>query len=170
MKRILILGIIILIALPGYPQNGKKSRKEVRMERNSNRIGQVKTMVDAKNYIFDATHAIPLGGSSFYLNYPYDLTVKGDSAFAYLPYFGVAYFVTGYGDVDGGIEFKEPIKDYLVEPTKTGKQISFEVKAPKDTYYFLLSVSKLGYATLEVTCINRQPIQFYGSIEEIRKK
>ena len=165
MKRILIITCLILLFYPGFPQEMKKSRKDIRAERESKRIEKINTLLDSRNYVFNATHALPMGGTSIYLTSSYDLTIIGDSVEAFLPFFGVAYQAE-YGGRDGGIKFSEPIREYTVEPTKAGKMIKIEVKAPKDIYRMTLSASRLGYATLQVTCNNRQPIQFYGTIEE----
>jgi hypothetical protein len=168
MKLLLVFIITLTFVVVGFAQKGEKSGKELRIEKEANKIELIKNLLDSRNYVFNATHALPMGGSSIFLNSSYDLTIKGDSVYSYLPYFGVAYQAE-YGDRNGGIQFEEPVGDYSVESSKSGKQIRFKVKAPKDSYQFLLSVSDLGYANLQVTCNNRQPINFYGTIEEVEK-
>lgn len=143
-----------------------EGQKKTRKEREELRMKEVQELIDSGEYVFTASHALPMSGTSIYLDAWYDLTITGDSACAYLPYYGVAY-QADYGDREGGIKFEEPYRKYTVETTKSGKQISFEIKEGRELYKISLSVSEMGYATLFVTCLNRQPIRFYGTIQEI---
>jgi hypothetical protein len=169
MARQIIFVALFLLVNSVFAQEGIKSGKVKRLARVAKRTEQVKRLLGSKDFIFVATQALPMSGSAIYLNPSYDLKIKGDSAFAYLPFYGVAYYAE-YGGRNGGIEFNELYNDYSEITSNSRTEISFRVKAPKDTYRFQLSVSDLGYATLNVSCVNRQPIQFYGTIEEIKKE
>jgi hypothetical protein len=167
MTRFTVLIIVCFLALTSFSQDNAKTRKKIKAEKEAKRIEHVDSILAAKNFLFVPTYALPMGGSSIYLNSSYDLKIKGDSAISYLPFFGVAYYAE-YGGSNGGIEFSEPYGDYTIKPVKSGKEIRFNVKTAKDTYRFLLTTSNIGYATLHVDCINRQPIQFNGMIEEVK--
>ena len=167
MKKIIIIALLLVSVLPMTAQ--EKSRKDRKAEKEAQRKEEVQDLLKSRNFKFVADHALPMGGKSMYLSSPYDLTLKNDSAFAWLPYFGVAY-QADYGDRDGGIKFKEPVNNLKVEDTKTGEDISFRIKSKKDTYDMVLSVSDLGHADLNITCINRQPIRFRGSIHPIEEE
>jgi hypothetical protein len=81
----------------------------------------------------------------------------------------VAY-TAEYGGGEGGIKFSETagVSDWQV--SKKGYDIRLEVKAPKDIYILYLSVSRLGYATLDVLCQNRQPMNFTGIVRAVPAK
>lgn len=167
MRRLIFLLFLLSFSLAGLAQKGEISRKEIRRQKEAQKAELVQSVLSSKTFIFIATHALPLGGSSIFLTSSHDMKIKNDSAFVYLPYFGVAYQVE-YGG-NGGFEFNEPVLDYQSELTKNGTGIRFEVKTKRDFFKFRLTVSDLGYATLQVTSNNRQPIQFFGTIDEEEK-
>jgi len=160
MKRLVIIFFSLFVV---FLCEGQKT---TRKEREARRMEEVQELIRLGEYVFTASHALPMSGTSVYLDAWYDLTIKGDSAFAYLPYYGIAYQAE-YGDREGGIKFEEPLRDYKVETTKSGKEISFEIKDTNELYKITLSVSEIGYANLYVTCFKRQPIRFYGTIQKI---
>lgn len=164
MQRLIIIGFLLLLSLAGTAQDQTKSRKEIRKERELRQTEKIKKLLDAKSFVFKATHALPAGEGSIYLTSSYDLKIKNDSAIAFLPYYGVAY-TASYGG-DGGFDFGELMKNYESQPSKTGTDIRFDVNTKKDRYRFFLSVSDLGYATLMVSSNNRQQIQFFGTIDQ----
>ena len=75
-------------------------------------VDKVTQKVQSKDFVITVNYANPLRGQQIYLTSDYDLRIKNDSAFAYLPYYGVAY-VAPYGISEGGIKFSEPVNDYL---------------------------------------------------------
>ena len=54
------------------------------------KVQEVNSKVQSKDFTIEVKYANPIGGGHFNLSYGYDLRIKNDSAFAYLPYFGVA--------------------------------------------------------------------------------
>lgn len=162
MKRYFILLLLFLVTIV-ITDGQEKSRKEIRSERNAKMVKEIKHYIDSKAFVFEALQANPLGGSTIHLTSPYDLKIKGDTAIAFLPYFGVAYRAE-YGSTEGGIKFDEQMEDYKVIYKKQNYDITFKINTLKDNYSIHLTVSDSGYGTLNVTCVNRQFISFYGRI------
>jgi len=155
----------ILISFHSLSQVGQKeSRKEIRREKADKLAIEIHQMAESRSLVFVASEAHPMGGGVIHLTSPYDLKIKGDSVFAYLPYYGVAYHAE-YGSSEGGIKFREPAREYRSLFAKSVYEISFKVKSPVDFYTLKLSFSRTGYGTLGVTSNNRQFISFSGRVE-----
>jgi len=91
-------------------------------------IHEVTQKVQTKDFTIVVNYANPMRWRQIYLNSEYELRIRNDSAFAYLPFFGVAYSVP-YGGGEGGIKFTEPMKNYSIVPNKKkdGWDIRFKV-------------------------------------------
>jgi len=148
-------------------------------------------IIDAQNYVFVATMAIPMnssdvnaimnrlpgstgGGSINLTGSNYDLRVNKDSLTAYLPYYGRS-FVGRIGDREGGIKFKSKDFSYNNQIRKKGGwTITMKPKDVKDNYnsnYSLtLNITTTGYGTLVVNSNNQQPITFNGYLAEPKAK
>ena len=129
----------------------------------------VQNFIKSKEFVFKAQTVLPITGMSRQLTSDYDVRFLGDSIVAYLPYFGRAYSA-GYGE-GGGIDFTSTKFDYkATQRRKGGWDISIKPKDAKDVQQMNLTVSENGYATLQVTSNNRQPISFNGYIVERKRK
>lgn len=146
-----------------------------------------KKIIEAQNFVFVATQALPMSSHDVSavlnkLNSPngagaiqltgaqYDLIVGKDSVMAFLPFYGRAY-TTSLDPNDSGTKFKSKEFSYQSKKTKKGSwNITIVPKDVKDSQKLTLSVTKSGYATLNVMNNNRQPISFNGYISEIKKK
>lgn len=163
MKNIIFTYILlILFAVPLSAQT-QKNRKERRTEKQENKIKEIKNLIENRTFVFEPTHALPLGSGSISLNHSFDAEVKGDTLYSYLPFFGVAYRVE-YGGRDGGFDFTQPLEKYEVSNDDNGYRINLEVKNKMDYLTYNFQISELGYATLNITSTNRQAITFYGYI------
>lgn len=170
MKNIIftmILSVAFLSATVAQ-ENNRKSRKERKAEKEAKKIEEVKNLLDSQTFVFNATHALPLGGGSKYLSYDYDVTVKNDTVNSYLPFYGVAYRVE-YGGRDTGFDFIQPLEKYEMEKDKDGYIVDLEVDKGMDHLNYTFHISEVGYATLHVTSTNRQSITYYGTIEVIEE-
>ncbi len=141
-----------------------KTGKAQRREKAQRTAAEIKELITSRSFDFQVNQALPMGGGAIYLTSQYDLKIKGDSAFAWLPYYGVAYRAD-YGSSEGGIKFREPVKDYKLVLKKSGYEITFSVHTVQDNYNLHLEISETGYGTLGVTSINRQFISFSGRME-----
>jgi hypothetical protein len=129
----------------------------------------VQNFVRSKEFVFKAQTVMPMTGASRQLTSEYDVKFLGDSIVAYLPYFGRAYSA-GYGE-GGGIDFTSTKFDYKVKQRrKGGWDIAIKPNDAKDIQQLNFTVSDNGYATLQVTSNNRQPISFNGYIVERKRK
>ena len=130
---------------------------------------QVQNLINSKNFVFKAQTMLPMTGGSRQLTSEYDVRVLGDSVVSYLPYFGRAYSVT-YGE-PGGLDFTSTKFDYEVNHRKKGGwDVTIKLTDTRDVQQLNFTISENGYATLQVTSNNRQPISFNGYIAERKRK
>ncbi|MGY3211499.1 DUF4251 domain-containing protein [Mucilaginibacter sp. HD30] len=193
MKKLLNINYAILICLfctgTGFAQNTKADKKAAQ-------AAELKRIVEGKKYVFKANSANPtgsssvqvsgssiqagnlasmMGGGSVTLTSTYDLTLSNDTLTAFLPYYGVAY-TAPLNPTEGGIKLKTTKFDYKVTEKKKGsmeivfKPLDLQQRAPADVQRMILTVSAGGYANLQITLLNRQPISFSGTLEEIKPK
>ncbi len=129
-------------------------------------VQQVTQKVQSKDFTISVNYANPFRGRQIPLTSEYDLRIKNDSAFAYLPYFGVAY-VAPYGTSEGGIKFSEPIKEYSMTPNKrnNGWDIRFKINTPQYQYEFFVSIFNNGSSTFSVNSYQRDQISFSGEVK-----
>lgn len=128
----------------------------------------VQNFIKSKEFVFKAQTVLPMTGMSRQLTSEYDVRFLGDSVVAYLPYFGRAYSA-GYGE-GGGIDFTSTKFEYKVkERKKGGWDITIKPQDAKDVQTLIFTVSENGYASLQVTSNNRQPISYNGYVMERKK-
>ncbi len=165
MKNIIFTSLLIVAFLfTATAQQEQKSRKERRQEKHEQKKEEIKKLLEDRTFVFNPTHAMPLGGGSIYLSHSFDAVVKGDTLNSYLPFYGVAYRAE-YGSTKSAFDFVQPIEDYEFEKEDDGYQVNLEVKNSTDYLSYNFHISEIGYATLNVTSTNRQAISFYGYIE-----
>ena len=76
MKNVLIFGLFFLLTFNVNAQEPqKKSRKEIRAEKEAKRIEETKALVESKTFVFDARNVNPMGGRSRSLTTQYDVKV-----------------------------------------------------------------------------------------------
>lgn len=125
---------------------------------------QVALAVENKAFTIVVNQAIPQSGKSRMLTSEYTLTVRNDSIFSYLPYFGVSYSVP-YGGGKGLI-FEESVTKYEVTKKKKGElKVLLETRNDEERYQYNLSIFPNGKTTIYVQPTNRQGITFYGEME-----
>ncbi|WP_183559279.1 DUF4251 domain-containing protein [Mucilaginibacter sp. SP1R1] len=167
--------ITVLIALAFISINTVNAQTS-RKDKKAAQVAEIKTIVEAQNYVFKANYALPSRGSSRSLTSDYDFVVSKDTIIAYLPYFGRAY-TAPYNPTEGGIKFTNTHFSYVskagkkggwtvtIKPTGKDKNISDW----RDVQILTLSISTDGYASLQVISSNRDPISFNGTIEARKK-
>ncbi len=130
--------------------------------------GAVKTMLDAKQFVFRANTAHPLGGGQIILNTEYDVILRNDSIICHLPYFGRAFSAPIGGE--GGIRFVTSDFDYTISPVKRGNYVvTIQIKENIEVTTMSFRVSEGGYASLVVNSRNRQSISFNGNMMPIKR-
>ncbi|MES2063890.1 MAG: DUF4251 domain-containing protein [Bacteroidota bacterium] len=160
-KILFALFITVTVIAPVHAQS-KKAIKEAK------KVAEIKGLIDAKNYVFQASYMYPSGGGARYLTSPYDLTVAPDTVEAYLPYWGVAYSGAGYNSSDdNGIKFRSTKFDYKTNAKKDGSYIiNIKTNDTRNVTQMTLQVYNNGNADLTVISMNRQQIRFNGYIVE----
>jgi hypothetical protein len=129
-------------------------------------ISAITRKVESKDITVTVHYVNPLRMKQVVLTSEYDLRIKNDSAFAYLPYFGVAYSAS-YGSSEGGIKFAEPMNDYIITPNKksNGWDIRFKISSKEDVYEIFMNVFNNGSTSFSVTSQKRDMISFGGEIK-----
>lgn len=122
--------------------------------------------VESRNFKVLFNFAYPFRMQPVSLTSEYSLKISGDSAYAFLPYYGVAY-TAPMNPSEGGIKFEALMEDYSVKsvPRKDESIVTFKVSQGVTNYKFRLSIYGNGKATLHVSDFNRDPISFAGEME-----
>jgi hypothetical protein len=166
MKTILLSLLVFSFIFVHAQEPKKKSKKELKAEKKAQQIMLTKALIDSKAYVFAATTVNPVKMRTVVLTSEYDVKIKNDSLFSYLPYYGRAYTASMGGD--SPMIFKGPIIKYSTENGKKGNYIiKVKVANKSDRLDYSFNVSETGSATLNVISNNRQSISYYGDIEKI---
>lgn len=157
MKKIIFLIAITALLISCKSGSGLSKAEE---------MAQTTAKIESMDYSFLPQTALPMGGRSVSLSYPYSLKVSKDTISSYLPYFGRAY-TAPYPSDEGGIKFTSTNFEYDLIGNGNGNwDATIETKDEnKKKYRLTLKMSDSGYATLTVLDNDRQSISFYGKIE-----
>lgn len=153
-SRYFWLAIIAFALLPASIQAQNKKDKKA----------QIKTIVEAQNYVFKAQTALPQSGSTRQLTSDFDLQVSKDTIVSDLPYFGRA-FTAPLNPSEGPLQFTSTDFQYSVSNRKKGGwDVVITPKDVNDPRQLNLSIFDNGTASVIVTSYNRQPISFNGYV------
>lgn len=165
MKTInLLVIIILLVGAFGFKQDDKKeikARKQLEMAQ----------LIEKGHFKFVARSAHSDLGVFNNLTPNYDMVFDSLKIKAYLPYYGRAYQAK-YGDSNGGVKF-DLVASKLEKTYNERKQmytIKVELKDNDEQYSINLSAGLNGFADLTINFVNRQWINYYGTIEKIEEK
>jgi hypothetical protein len=128
-----------------------------------NAQSNIKPLIDAQRYVFEAQFAVPMSGRTRTLTSLYTLTVSKDSVIADLPYFGKANFAP-LDPTNEGITFTSTNFDYTVNRTKKAWNITIKPRDISDGNQLFFTVFDNGSASLQVTSNTRDGISFNGFI------
>jgi hypothetical protein len=143
--------------------------QHAKADKESEKEALTKNLILSKNFTFKAQSVMPMRGGTRQLTSDYDLKVSGDSLIVYLPYFGRA-FTAPINPGAGGIQFTSSDFEYKVEERrKGGWNINIVPKDNNSVREMLLTISKKGYATLQILSTNRDAISFNGYIAESKR-
>jgi len=149
------LAIIAFICLPGmgWAQQQKKDRK-----------AEIKSIVEAQNYVFKAQTALPTAGTVRQLTSDFDLQVSKDTIISDLPYFGRAY-TAPLNPSEGPLQFTTTKFQYMVSNNKKGGwNVTITPKDLTDPRELIMTIFDNGSASMVVNSTNRQPISFNGYV------
>lgn len=129
-------------------------------------VQQITQKVESKDFTIKVNYALPMRMKQIALTSDYDLKIKNDSAFAYLPYYGVAH-VAPMNPSEGGIKFNEKLTDYNIRQNKKkdGWEINFKVINNEYHYQIYLNIFNTGSSTITINSYERDAITFYGNID-----
>lgn len=163
MKSFIKISFLFTLAAFAY---GGANAQTAKQEKQKEEQTQIKQAIDSKSYVFNAQSMLPMSGPSRQLNGAYDLTITDDKINSFLPYMGRMY-TAPIDPAEGPLRFTSTDFDYAIKQEKKGGwQISIKPKDVRSVREFILNVSVDGYATLQVSGNDRQPITFYGYISE----
>jgi uncharacterized protein DUF4251 len=153
MKNILLMLCFIFIT---YSQlQAQDSTKE-----------KMKTMIDARHYVFEPNNMITSRGRSRYLTPGYFFRVNGDTLTVYLPYVGRAYSAP-VDPSDAGYDFTTTDFTYAVsEGKKKSYNVSVKTKGKVYNTDFTLTVYDNGTAYLSASGSDKDPVSYNGDIKE----
>jgi hypothetical protein len=153
-SRFLWLAVIACALFPVTVEaQHKKDKKE-----------QIKSMVEAQNYVFKAQTALPASGATRQLTSDFDLHVSKDTIVSDLPYFGRA-FTPPLNPSEGPLRFTSTDFQYSVANRKKGGWlVTITPKDVHDPRQLTLNIFENGTASVIVTSYNRQPISFNGYV------
>ena len=156
-RRIMLL--ILFIAGTGIftlQAQNREERKELKEQ-------TVKEKIESENYRIDINTAYPRRGRMIPLTSIYSVTIRNDSVFSQLPYFGRAYSIP-YGGGQG-LMFNAPIDQYTMAMGKRGaSKINFTAKSPEDQFRFRITIYSNGSSSIDVDMQNRESISFSGDL------
>ena len=139
-------------------------------DKKAAKLAAIKNMVESQNYVFKAQTVLPMSGPTRQLTTDYDVKITKQSIISYLPYFGRAYSAP-MDPTKGGIQFTSKDFDYTLTPgKKDGWSVLIKPKDYRDVQQMTLTISSTGYASVQVTSTNRQPISFNGTVVAPKSK
>jgi len=164
MKTLAFTFILILSVTLVFAQDSKKSKKQLKAEKKAERIQQVKTAIDNKSFVFKAYSVVPKNEKTKALISDFGIEVSVDSIFSYMPYYGNTYSRDYASTNDSPMGFMQPIESYKRVKTKSGYDVSINVKNKNDIIDLAFHISKNGDATVVASSLNRQSITYMGEI------
>ena len=165
MKTIKLICLLfpLVSSFIAYSQDSKEEQK-------SEKQAEIKSLVEAKHFVFRPQSATAARGATQQLSYGYSLTVSPNEVVSDLPYFGRAYSAP-MNPSDGGIRFTSTEFDYSVKNRKKGGwDITVIPKDVPNAPKVYLSVTSAGNTSARVISTNRESISFSGFIEEQKKE
>lgn len=168
-KITLLLVTMMLCSHALYSQ----SKKELKAEEAAKEFEAMNTLIDSKNFEFQADWATSQGGRRVNLTTSANmLKIENDSANIYLPYFGTMTSGGAAMTSDGGINFTGEIESYkkTVNEKKQKIIVQFSARTSNDKYDFYMTIYKGGNSLITLNSNYRSVIKYDGRTGEIRKK
>jgi hypothetical protein len=156
--------LCLLFSINTYSQ--EKTKQQIKEEKKQEQQRQLEAMIDAKNFVFTANRAMPLGMRSV------DLTTRSnvvkflpDSIMGDMPYFGESHGGGAYGTGDAGIKFEGVPEEYTITKGEKGYEVEAKIKGNNnDVYQLYLSINFGGYASLSISSNYKSSISYSGEI------
>ncbi|MBP7509423.1 MAG: DUF4251 domain-containing protein [Prolixibacteraceae bacterium] len=166
MKKIFILSILLLLSAPLFSKN--ECIKRERHIKDSIEFADLLNMAESKSFLFSTEQVLPMSASAIHVGGDgYYVTVRNDSVFCELPFYGRAYNVNL--NERGGFHFEEPIINYKlkVNNKKSKIDITIKVNIPRDNVVLHFTLTGKENSSLSVTSNNRSNISYWGDISNL---
>jgi hypothetical protein len=147
-----------------------QTKKELKAEEAQKEYEMMKSLINSKEYVFDATWISTTRGRRINISGGSNsITVKQDSTEAAMQFFGEVYSIRNSSE---GVAFDNVIENYKVEfnDKKRRITISYNVKNKSETYGVLMSVSKTGYCYVDVFSNNKSNVTYDGNVSAIKNE
>ncbi|MEP6931912.1 MAG: DUF4251 domain-containing protein [Flavobacterium sp.] len=162
MKISFLIVLFSFLIFQGFAQ--EKTKKELKAQRELQKQKEIESLINSRNFVFDAEKANPLGYRMMILDYnTYTIKVDEANVVSDLPYFGRGYNIP-YGSSDGGMKFEGKPENITIEKVKKRYIIKMIVKGKNDVYNLLFSVFSDGGTSVSITSNNRASISYDGNI------
>lgn len=185
------LGIALMALVLGCASRNTQNTAQ----QNKQAYDHLKQLVDSKKFTITSNQALPVASGSLnqlsnsgllgigntaasiniigHTNY---LTIKGDSVFGFLPFFGEQRFGGDYpGNTHLGIEFKDVPKNYQVsfDENKLKADLSFNIRDQyrnQESYTVYITLYPNLKSDLRVISSTRSSMGYYGYVEPLEEE
>ena len=149
MKNLILTIILILSVSLSFAQDSvKKSKKQLKAERKTQKIQLIKSVIDSKVFVFKAYSVIPKNERTKALTSDFGIEIRNDSIFSYMPYFGNTYSRDYSSFTDSPMGFAQAMKSYKKVKTKSGYDIQIKVNNLNDIIDIVFHISKGFYQAI----------------------
>jgi len=148
-----------------------QTKKELKQEKAQKEYEALKTLINLKEYVFDATWISTSRGRRINISAGSNsIIVKQDSTKAAMQFFGEVYSLRSTSGE--GVAFDNVMENYQVkfDDKKRRISISFNVKNKSETYGVFISVNKTGYAYVDIYSNNKSNVTYDGNLSAIKKE
>lgn len=173
MKSLVIgfVGVFLFFSC-GSSSKSNSDKKAIKEQAKQERIEEVKVMLASGHYVFDADVAMGQRGRMITVSGDnYTLEIMGDSATAYLPFYGTSHMVVDMSG-DGGIKFTSKLEELSTSSNEKRNSFVLKTVARKNmiTYTIMLEVFENGNASLNVNPSNSSSMSYDGQIMPLIKE
>ncbi|MEY8848986.1 DUF4251 domain-containing protein [Psychroserpens sp. XS_ASV72] len=155
---------------------------------SSDQLEELKQMVEEKYYRIVSDRAYPQvtsamnslqntglvpRGSSVgqidLISIPNYVTIKGDSIFAELPYYGERQLYSGYNGSDNSVSVKGLYSDYSVTQNDKNNSyvIKIDAKSQTETIQFVITLFPNLKSSIHLNSTSRRPIRYSGQVSAL---
>ena len=166
-KHILILVVLVFGMQLSFSQT-KAEKKAAKQEKQEQDFAAVKTLLETKQFTFEATWATTQSGKRINLiGNPNVLILDEETTTGDLPYFGVVQ-MTAYGGT-GGIKFEGNYQDYKLNFNDKKRLGIITYSIYNNTENFTVTIRVFGpeSASVHIYSSNRNGITYDGSIKAL---
>jgi len=161
----MLLALSLFCSSVTFPQ----SKKELKAQENLEKYNAMKNLVESKKIAFRADVAFTQKGRRIDLSSSGNsLIIDGPKSEGDLPFFGVVQIGAIGGD--GGIVFVNEQTEYdiIYKDKKQVIIVKFSAKNKSESFDFILTIKKSGYADLSVNSNFRNSMTYTGNVSVLQ--